>query len=270
VAGAVDLDTGKDTIPSWQSRLAAFAELRDTILFGFSALYVLGYVTWAIYSADRGLGVLPPLEGQYFLAGVVPFFLLIAAYALIRVSQPALTASERRRAATWAKWANWAVAIALGLAVASKASLGETVGNVSFAAVNIALYLGLVLRIRSGEVGSTWMRWLYILMVPVLVVAASVLYATHLFPLLPAEFGGPQPTCVALDLAASNLSPQTHAALGAEPADAASAIRSAPLWLHFSGGGVLVVSRQQGRPVPNALRLQDSTVTAFTPAQGCK
>jgi hypothetical protein len=41
----------------WRLHLATFGELRDTIVFGFSALYVLVYVTWALHWSDRGLGV---------------------------------------------------------------------------------------------------------------------------------------------------------------------------------------------------------------------
>jgi hypothetical protein len=269
VAGTVDLDTGQEPIPRWQSRLAAFAELRDTILFGFSALYVLGYVTWAIYSADRGLGVLPPLEGQYFLAGVVPLLILGAAYGLLRVLRPASTVSQRERAL---KWGEWAMRIAMFAIVAAAASrqIGAADINVFFVVGTISMYASAILRVRSGEDGTRWMRWLFVITVPCVVVAAGLVYATRIFPLLPAEFGGPQPVCVALDISTASVSVDTAAAVGIATGTASTATRSASVWLHFDGGGLLVVSRKQGRPIPGVIRLQESVVTASTPASGCE
>jgi hypothetical protein len=267
VSGAVAPPAAPEPAPAgWRAHLAAFAELRDTIVFGFSALYVLGYATWALYSSDRGLGVLPPLEGQYFLAGVVPLVILAAAYGIVRAMRPAPTESGRARSATWVKRTGWAIPV-IALISLMLPRLGEASATWMMLAVNAAMFGVFILRARSGERGVIW--W----MVPavlLLVIVAGGLYATRLFPFIPAEFGGPQPTCVTLDVAAASLSRETTAALGVPTGELSSAVRSAPLWLHFSGGGLLVVSRERGRPVPHVLRLHDSTVTAFAPADTCK
>jgi hypothetical protein len=39
-------------------------------------LYLLGYVIWSVHAWHRGLGQLPALRAQYFIAGLVPLLLL--------------------------------------------------------------------------------------------------------------------------------------------------------------------------------------------------
>jgi hypothetical protein len=267
VSGVAELPPPESAPSGWRAHLTAFGELRDTIVFGFSALYVLGYVTWALYSNDRGLGVLPPLEGQYFLAGVVPLLILVAAYALMRMTRPAETESERSRATRWIKRLYW-----VGPTTLAVGAVLDWVFGVDLASVLIlpAILIILFVAMLTARRDRSALQWWRLPLIALLVIVASWLYATQLFPRLPAEFGGPQPTCVTLDLAATSLSRETTAALGVQSGESSSAVHSAPLWLHFNGGGFLVVSRERGRPVPNVLRLQESTVAAFTPANSCK
>ena len=56
--------------------LGTIGNLRDTLLVGAGTIYILGYLSWSISAYSQGLGLLPALEAQYFMAGVVPAAIL--------------------------------------------------------------------------------------------------------------------------------------------------------------------------------------------------
>ena len=56
--------------------LSTVGDVRDALLVGAGTVYILGYVTWSISAYSQGLGLLPALEAQYFMAGVVPAVIL--------------------------------------------------------------------------------------------------------------------------------------------------------------------------------------------------
>lgn len=63
--------------PTW---LRQIGHLRDGFLVGAGALYLLGYLVWTGYAARYGLGLLPALEPQYLLAGLIPALVLCLVY----------------------------------------------------------------------------------------------------------------------------------------------------------------------------------------------
>lgn len=58
---------------------------RDGALLVAGLLYVLGYVVWSIYAWRNHLGILPALQAQYFLAGLVPLAILWATMSAAHV-----------------------------------------------------------------------------------------------------------------------------------------------------------------------------------------
>jgi uncharacterized membrane protein len=68
----------------------------DGLVTVATAVYALGYFSWAYYSWDRGLGLPPGLEGQYFIAGIVPALLLIL-LALTVIGLARLAAKGRKK-----------------------------------------------------------------------------------------------------------------------------------------------------------------------------
>ena len=65
--------------PAPKSKLELFkrlGEIRDSLLVLASALYFLGYLSWAFYAWEHKLGLLPVLDAQYFAAGVFPAVIL--------------------------------------------------------------------------------------------------------------------------------------------------------------------------------------------------
>lgn len=66
-------------LPRLTARLEWLGNLRDGILVSVAIFYAAGYLVWAIYAWQNNLGLLPALELQYFVAGVFPVAILVAA-----------------------------------------------------------------------------------------------------------------------------------------------------------------------------------------------
>src|SRR5947209_4483073 len=68
------------TFSSWDARLT---RTRDVALVGFGAVYAFGYLARALHAWGNNLGVLPGVEIQYFVAGLLlllPPALVLAAF----------------------------------------------------------------------------------------------------------------------------------------------------------------------------------------------
>ncbi len=81
--------------------LGAIGNLRDTLLVGAGTVYILGYLTWSISAYSQDLGLLPALEAQYFMAGIVPAailgMVLLLLFNLVAVNAFCIGSSGRRR-----------------------------------------------------------------------------------------------------------------------------------------------------------------------------
>lgn len=66
------------------NRLKQIGELRDGFLVGVVIVYILGYIVWAFNAWQNNLGLLPAIDFQYFIAGIVPTVLLLTLYIAIR------------------------------------------------------------------------------------------------------------------------------------------------------------------------------------------
>jgi hypothetical protein len=247
-------------VATFRSRLLSLGELRDAALFIATVIYVLGYSAWAIYSANRGLGVLPPLEGQYFLAGIVPLVLLLTGTWVFRAITPAPSNSHRKRALSWGKWLILLGGI-VGMVAAVMAPLWIAV------VATLVTFFGLALTIRSGETRE--MLWPFRFLVALSLIGSANLYAVIMFPLIPRELDGPSPSCVQVDVVRSSVASATAEQLGLAAVPSPDlAVRSAPLWLYFDGGGLLVVSRA-GDPARQVIRMRGSDVGAVISSSGC-
>jgi hypothetical protein len=56
--------------------LGTIGGLRDAMLVGAGTMYILGYMTWSTSAYVQGLGLLPAVDAQYFMAGIVPAAIL--------------------------------------------------------------------------------------------------------------------------------------------------------------------------------------------------
>jgi uncharacterized membrane protein len=269
--GASEVEGMPDQKRTLRARLLATAELRDAVLFGATACYVCGYLTWAVYSADRELGVLPPLEGQYFLAGIIPMMLAGGAFGLLRLLRPLKDASRRERAQRIGDRAVQLLALLIGAGVVLRWTglVSDQQEDLLVSLLTLGSVMIGVLQARGGGTGARWLLGVFRAIVTLLVPLTAIVYATRLFPFLGAEFGGPAPKCIQLDLLVSHTSAATLASLGASP-EAGGSVRSTSVWLQFAGGGVLIVSEQNKRPVKGVIRLRESQTGALLPAGGCR
>lgn len=71
--------TGKAS--SWPKLISG---IRDGVLVVASILYVFGYFAWSIYAYQNNLGLLPILESQYLIAGIVPALIVLLLCSVIR------------------------------------------------------------------------------------------------------------------------------------------------------------------------------------------
>lgn len=67
--------------------LNAIGNLRDTFLVGVGTIYLLGYIIWSLTAYSLDLGLLPVLESQYLMAGVIPA-LILGAFSLLLINLP--------------------------------------------------------------------------------------------------------------------------------------------------------------------------------------
>ncbi len=58
--------------------LSYLANIRDGLIVTGGTIYVLGYSVWAFFSYQHNLGLLPVIRAQYLVAGMFPFFVIIA------------------------------------------------------------------------------------------------------------------------------------------------------------------------------------------------
>lgn len=58
------------------NQLKRLGDLRDGFLIGGGVLYILGYIVWSLNALRNNMGLLPALDSQYFLAGIVPAIIL--------------------------------------------------------------------------------------------------------------------------------------------------------------------------------------------------
>ncbi len=59
--------------------------LRDGVLVGVALVYGAGYAVWSLHAWRFNMGVLPALDFQYFVAGLIPVMILLAAFVLGRI-----------------------------------------------------------------------------------------------------------------------------------------------------------------------------------------
>lgn len=64
-------------IVNWMKQIGG---LRDGFLVIASVLYILGYIIWSVSAFQSDLGLLPAIESQYFIAGIVPTLILWLVY----------------------------------------------------------------------------------------------------------------------------------------------------------------------------------------------
>ncbi|MBI3448188.1 MAG: hypothetical protein HY049_04625 [Acidobacteria bacterium] len=253
--------TRDPSLPGWLPRLGA---LRDGLLVLASILYGLGYLVWSIYAWDRGLGLLPALDAQYFIAGMFPAFVGVAGFCGFRLIVRSiehfldwLYSGPKTRAKTVTRRIAYAVVLVAGLLLGVSRLSGRLKDAIDQSLWMPTLFglllLGSIFYHRDqAEAASRLSRLYRDFQVGNIVAGAAlagvVYFIGSIYPQLPQELGGVRPRCVYLDLDTAKLSLASLPPLvGAGQLQASGPVaRSVALELLYSSRDILVV-RTAGR-----------------------
>lgn len=246
--------------PGWLERIGS---KRDGLLIGASALYGLGYLVWSIYSLRNGLGLLPALDSQYFIAGMFPAAVIVATYF-------GLTRTVR----TLESWT---------MRVSSKpkrptARTLKIIAHLSdaFLFIAVAFFVAGSLR-ASGDWSSTLARYPFIVLLVLLLVFVAIigsalgryrsddpfhrlylrfqlgnmfvggatslvfLFLFLLYPLIPQELGGVKPRCAYVDVVRAEVSAETLGSLSgrSRPESAEPVVRSSQTEVLYESSSII-------------------------------
>ena len=261
--------------------LTAIANRRLLVAAGIA--YVLGYITCSIHAFINGLGMLPALDAQYFIAGSVPLLTVIVVWLIIR-------GAEKLRG----KYSNWfkkdmtprklrlaqailILWIATGVLWFIMSELSERflwLETVSLILVYVVMVIFILLPNVdykffhfNMEKPSRIQKGILFLVVLFFGFLGIVFYIESAYPKLPQEFGGVRPRYAYLDIVLDQTSSETlQEIVSGNTADANNTVvRSNMVDVYFSGSDVIIVKPhgQKGRDAPT-YEIKQSIVKAVT------
>ncbi len=251
--------------------------LRDALLIVTPLVYILGYLSWAVHAAWNKLGLLPAVDAQYFVAGILPVLILgVGAWlgALVwRFSLWSATNPSERRL----KWSRGIFFVGLALIVVGfgiakpleNTKLGPWAEIVGMSGAYIFMAGALLGGAAEGadkflRLYSLGVVWLIVLFIPVLML---IFYVERVFPTLPQEVGGPKPRCVTLDISAQDISTDTRAILfgqNSSPDTKERVRRSKPAMLVFENSE-FVLLWVGGSKLQDVYRLAKKHIVVLAP-----
>jgi hypothetical protein len=202
---------------TWMQKLGG---LRDPLLVLASAIYGVGYFVWSLHAYHENLGLLPALEPQYMVAGIVPALILWIAWLGRKIPRRSTDWISDRvaRAKGWQIQARMVVGIALlvggyyVLSFANKysisAGMSAETARWQIFKENVCLALAYLLMIPGFLfLGATFFAKILMYFVTVLYATAFLLaYIFSIYPNIPQEFGGVRPRCAYMDITRNQIS----------------------------------------------------------------
>lgn len=255
-------------LSSWtNARLTSVADLRDLVLIVAGGLYLLGYIVWAFNAYANNLGLLPALDLQYLIAGIVPALLLLMLTLLItgllrfkRWLNDWLDPDLR-----WKRHLRNLNMIVLGLALAALLlatsewfELASPEWSRKLAMMSTPVMLVSMFLLTPGAEKSSPVLQLFskygtfaaVAFVLFMTVLGLMDFASRLYPRVPQEFGGVRPRCAYVDVKTEEVSSAVQQSIlpAAGPDAAGKIARSVQLDVHFSDGGLMLVKPHAERP----------------------
>jgi hypothetical protein len=224
---------------------------RDSLLLGAGVLYILGYVSWALYGWSNGIGFIPVLDTQYFAAGVVPALLFGLFWMVLRFLRVVNAWTKGSPTQNQMIVTRMLVIVAvILLSMAFVLDLFHPRGPLwLFAFGGLSLYLAAVVARKRGlrfyQVVAIFVVRVYAFLIPLL----WLWYVDRAMPNLPPEFGGAEPRCVFLDVDSAQLSSETRGQFLPKETDLSGNVRrTTSLSLIFDGSEYFFVTARPGRP----------------------
>jgi hypothetical protein len=261
--------------------------VRDLAFIVAGVTYILGYIVWSINAYVNGLGMLPAIEAQYFIAGVIPLVIILLVYFTIRAFQP-FVGLIVEIISTFPEKLHFTLLI---FAYIIPCATGITMLVLHYHYPDSLFFLTTLLilwfvsffsvyfisRIRFIGLTSS-VSYLYNLGIRILrpasymyalllgFVAISI-YVSFLYPLIPQEFGGLRPQSAYMDITYDQTSANTLSEIF--PDDVAvnnnSVIRSKMVDIYFSGSDVILIKlhTQSGRD-SQTFKVKQSIIQTLT------
>jgi hypothetical protein len=200
--------------------IKSLGEYRDAVLVVASLVYLLGYLSWAFFAAQNNLGLVPALDAQYLVAGVLPTLILAAGVALAGLQLRLSKWSSADPSPNRYKWGTRLTVAGFGLVIGGFLIARFLTGkaeNILVGVATIGAYLAMAGSLFQGSRSGKFFRyyglavlWMLVASIPPILLLA---YFEKVFPHVPAAIGGPAPRCVFVDLATKELSAETLASL---------------------------------------------------------
>lgn len=251
-------------------------DLRDGLLLLAGVLYLLGYLSWALYALDTGIGLVPVLDSQYFAAGIVPaliVLLFVGSVRLLRRLQEWLKSPLHKNYQSVPKALSYCAGALIIIFWVLKMIFGTSspqwvtwlAGSV-LVLMLVAAFFGRAKGDRFVQLMGLFLLWTYTIFGAVWLFLG---YNLKIFPRLPSELGGPKPRCVQLDVDTSLLSAETRAQLRGQWTASATppVVRSVPLYLIFDGTEYVLLSDRADSLLlsKNVFRLRKESLKAMFP-----
>jgi hypothetical protein len=227
------------------TRFKALGGYRDAFLVGGALVYGLGYLVWAYTAWQYGLGILPGIEFQYLVAGVVPLLIIIYGFIAYRFIHYVFAIVDARPSS---RKLNILLAAACLLTILLCARAMPVMPHSSISEMILWLLLSVVVLTLSGILLALYVkfttRWIAVLKrfdpkgifeygilelnnLAILLMFSYVFLKFYLliYPALPQDLGGRRPRCAVMEFTGGRLTPQDTAQLidaGNQPSPAAA------------------------------------------------
>lgn len=247
---------------AWLNKqLETISLIKDKILVLAGLIYLIGYAIWTFHSWINNLGLLPPLQLQYFVAGSASIIILAVAKGIWDFENWFL--KEKWPAFVGAYVTGWKSVLRNVIPIINVISLfgwltsqmliSYTQGKTEKLAI-ILFYvfsISLVLHPPDLEIKDRWwrtytrfVRKITLGFLPFFIVLAGMLiFYIEIYPTLPQELGGVKPKCAFLDIEKNKLFAETLDAILPSSATVLDnlIVRSVKVDVYYSAGGALLI-----------------------------
>ncbi len=269
------------------------AAKRDGLLVIGSGVYILGYLVWSFNAFQNNLGLLPAIESQYFLAGVIPAIIIGGVYLFLKTENDISEFLYRylkpggkgmRRVARWVinilfiavfimyfGTINWSHAFKSWFSpIWNERPITIVSAGFLFPCMYLFFHttsmkeafkdlefdsLKSVLQLQPKIYG-------YISSIAFASFALGI-YLFWIYPILPQEFGGVKPRCAYIDIVKDQVSSATLAKLtNSTGTPTSDTIRSEQLSVFFAGKDVLLV-KVSGNTSSEVIELARNRISAI-------
>lgn len=248
------------------------------------ATYVLGYLVWSVNAWANNLGMLPALETQYFVAGIIPMLILALAILAFR--------GERRFRRWYLKWLSpaeirrlkWkrrlfkaidgSIVVTIVIFVVL-AILADWIPILKQIIVYLALFLCILILFLPAHKGIrrwtslifyAYQRLLVVMTIGLLSFLAVFLYAFVAYPNIPQEFGGLRPRCAYLDISQNQIAKETLVQI--VPNDVLysnkQVVQSNRVDVYFSGRDSILIKPHGQEAIKSTFEIKQDAIMAVT------